>query len=140
MNNDIDQFNSHQQDVRNRATSLVRAILLIAGGALTVSIGIFMRGNSPELSPSNAQLLRIAWGCLFSAIVFLISSLVIIIARDYAFGERWRLRRAGKNIDTKERILWIEALVWGTALIGYGGFLVGMLSLAVVAASIIGHA
>lgn len=137
---ELEQFNAHQQDLRNRANSLVRAILIVAGGALAVSIGIFAGKSSPQLSDYYAGILKIAWSCLFASIIFLVLSLVIIIARDYTFGERWRQKRQGKRICVKESRSWIERVIRGVALIGLVGFVLGMFGLAYIAASIVGTA
>jgi hypothetical protein len=41
MADSLELFNSHQEDVRRRVDSLGKAILILAGGTLTVSIEIF---------------------------------------------------------------------------------------------------
>ena len=140
MSNQLEQFNAHQQDTSNRGTALVKAVLLIAGGALSVSIGIFAKSDSLELTAFSVKALQYSWFALFGAILLLITSLVIIIARDYAFGERWRDVLHGKKSELKERVVWVEVLVWATALFGYLLFIFGMLGLAVVASSAVGHA
>lgn len=140
MSDDLEQFNAHQQDVRNRGTALVKTILLISGGALSISIGVFARRNGLELTDFSIRALQWSWFALFGAILLLITSLVVIIARDYSFGERWRDFRHGKRTKLRERIVWVEVLIWGTAVIGYLFFVLGMLGLAIVASAVVGHA
>ncbi|MCT8468469.1 hypothetical protein KZO85_07770 [Chromohalobacter canadensis] len=140
MSGDLEQFNAHQQDTSNRGTALVKAILLIAGGALTVSIGTFAKNDSPQMMGAVKILLQLSWFGLIGAILLLVTSLVIIIARDYSFGERWRIARRNKRPIEKEVIVWVEVMIWGAALFGYILFVLGMLGLAVVAASVVGPA
>jgi hypothetical protein len=140
MSNDLEQFNAHQQDVSNRGTALVKAILLISGGALSISIGVFARRNGPELTDFSISALQWSWFSLFGAVLLLITSLVVIIARDYSFGERWRDCRHGKRANLRERIVWVEVLIWATAVTGYLFFVLGMLGLASVASAVVGHA
>lgn len=140
MSNQLEQFNAHQQDTSNRGLALARAILLIAGGALSISIGIFAKSDDLDLTDFSIKALQYSWFALFGAILFLITSLVIIIARDYSFGERWRDVRQGKKSELRERVVWVEVLIWATAIAGYLLFIFGMLGLAVVASSAVGHA
>lgn len=113
MSGDLEQFNAHQQDTSNRGTTLVKAILLIAGGALTVSIGTFAKNDSSQMMGAVKILLQLSWFGLIGAILLLVTSLVIIIARDYSFGERWRISRRNKRPIEKEVIVWVEVMIWG---------------------------
>jgi hypothetical protein len=140
MSNQLEQFNAHQQDTRNRSVALVRAILLIAGGALSISIGIFAKSDNLDLTEFSIKALQYSWFALFGAILLLVTSQVIIIARDYSFGERWRDFLQGKKADLRQRIVWVEVLIWITAIAGYILFIFGMLGLAVVASTVVGHA
>lgn len=140
MAGNTDQFNAHQQDMRNRAIILVKIILLVAGGALSISIGVFTNTGSPSLSAFSVHALQGSWICLFGTILLLITSMVVIIARDYCFGERWRRVLHDQTNEAKEVIVWVEYLIWGTAIVGYICFLAGMLGLTVVAYSVVGQA
>jgi len=42
----LEQFNTHQQDIRARTDSLARAVFVLSGGALSISIGIFAKVNN----------------------------------------------------------------------------------------------
>lgn len=138
MPNTLQQFNAHQEDVRRRADSLVRAMFLLSGGALTVSIGIFTSQAAPALEPEFACVLRWSWWSLFSSILLLVSCLVAIIARDYAFGERWRSALEVPGNPGPRPLVWPEVVIWGLALGGFAAFASGMLGLAWVATGLVG--
>ena len=67
----------------------------------------------------------------------LITSQLVMLIRDYIFGERWRDARFYNKGKPKERRPWIELLIWGFGLVGYVLFIFGMLGLAFVASSAI---
>ncbi|WP_126458245.1 hypothetical protein [Sulfuritortus calidifontis] len=56
-----------------RADGLVRAILLISGGALTLSIGAFLRPEHPVLFPACLNLLHLSW-------ILLVASMILAVA------------------------------------------------------------
>lgn len=133
MATDLDLFNAHQEDIRRRADSLARAIFILAGGTLTLSITIFTGENAPELNTDLICALKVSWCSLFISIVSLVTALTTIIARDYGFGERWRRQLNGENVDVSGSPTWVEVVIWILAIIGMLGFLVGILGQAYVA-------
>lgn len=102
------QFNAHQEDLRGRADSLVRAIFVLVGDALTVSIGFFGDSSRLMLSQDLIPILQTSWWGLFVSILCLASSLVAIIGRDYAFSERWRQKLDGNRQDAPNGPGWCE--------------------------------
>ena len=137
MTNQLELFNTHQEDVRRRADSLCRAIFVLAGGTLTVSIGIFTRESAPKLPQSLSCVLIASWCALIAAIIFLALALSVIIARDYALGERWRKKIAGQNIDASGSPTIVEILILVLAVFGLLMFIGGMLGQAYVATNLL---
>lgn len=137
MSDALQQFNAHQEDVRRRADSLVRAMFLLSGGALTVSIGIFTKQEALPLSPGFASVLSYSWWSLFLSILLLVLCLVAIISRDYAFGERWRRAIDRPGSDEPGQLIWPEILIWSLAVGGLVTFSIGMLGLAWVATGLV---
>jgi cellulose synthase/poly-beta-1,6-N-acetylglucosamine synthase-like glycosyltransferase len=133
MAEDLEMFNAHQEDVRRRADFLAKSIFILSGGTLTVSIGIFSGSHAPALS----CILKASWWGLFLAIIFLALTLITIIARDYAFGERWRKKINGQNIDVSGNPTFVEKVIWVLAIICTLAFLAGILGQAYVASNVI---
>lgn len=137
MATDLELFNSHQEDVRRRADSLTRAIFILAGGTLTLSITIFTSEKAPELNPNLMCALKISWWALFLSIVLLVLGLTTIIARDYGFGERWRKQLNGENVDATGSPSFVEVVIWSLGVLGLLAFLVGLLGQAYVASNVL---
>jgi heme/copper-type cytochrome/quinol oxidase subunit 2 len=137
MADKLELFNAHQEDVRRRADSLAKSIFVLSGGTLTLSIGIFTGSSAPDLSPFLSCILKTSWWGLFLAIMFLALTLITIIARDYAFGERWRKQLNGQNIDVSGNPTFVEIIIWVLAIIGILAFLAGILGQAYVASNVI---
>lgn len=140
MADENEQFNAHQADLRGRADSLVRAIFVLSGGSLTVSIGFFTSSSRELISECLIPILQASWWGLFISILSLASSLVAIIGRDYAFGERWRQKIDGYRQDALNGPSWCEALIWILAALGFACFFVGMVGLAYVASATVANA
>jgi len=137
MADELELFNAHQEDVRRRADLLARAVFILAGGTLTVSIGIFTGDSSPELASNITCALKISWWSLFAAIIFLVLTLTTIIARDYAFGERWRKKINGQTTESFESPTIVEIIIWVQAILGLICFLIGLLGQAYVASNVL---
>lgn len=134
---DFELFNAHQEDVRRRADSLARAIFVLAGGTLTLSITIFTGEKAPELNTDLMCALKASWWALFLSILFLVLTLTTIIARDYALGERWRKKLNGENVDASGNPTMIEVVIWILAIAGLLAFLMGLLGQAYVASNVL---
>lgn len=137
MADDLELFNAHQEDVRRRADSLAKSIFILSGGTLTVSIGIFTGSSAPALTSSLSCILKTSWWGLFLAIIFLTLTLLIIIARDYAFGERWRKKINDQQVNVSGNPTCVEIVIWVLTIIGALSFLVGIFGQAYVASNVI---
>ncbi|EHZ2756358.1 hypothetical protein ACN2LU_004481 [Vibrio vulnificus] len=134
MTKEFEMFNQHQQDVRTRTDSLAKAIFVLSGGALTVSIGIFLKGESLPMDNCSLSILKYSWWSLFTSIVCGVAMLSTIIFRDYRFGERWRKvldRTSKRDVSGTPGVL--EALIIIFGLLGVLSFIAGMFGLAFVA-------
>ena len=134
MTKDFEMFNEHQQDVRSRTDSLVKAVFVLSGGALAISIGVFLKSNRLPLNEFSLMALKCSWWFLFMTIVCGVAMLSTIIIRDYRFGERWRNSLRGdsnKNASGKPGKL--EFLIILLGGVGVSLFVLGMLGLAYVA-------
>ena len=133
----LEQFNLHQADTKSRVDSLVKAIFVLSGGALTISIGLFTDTSKIKLTESLKDTLQISWSALFTAIISLVLVQFIMIARDYSFGELWRKNMNGANNDVSGQPGIADKLLWAFGVLGLIGFLAGMLSLAYVSIMVI---
>jgi hypothetical protein len=130
-------FNQVQEDTRRRADTLARAVFIIAGGALTVSIGIFARSDRPSMTDFHLVILQLSWWCLFGTILVLTLALFVMLVRDYPLGERWRKQLHGENTDASGQPGWADVILWTLGGLGMLLFIGGMLGLAYTATAAI---
>ena len=64
---ELELFNTHQEDSRKRTEFLAKAIFLISGGALSLSINLFLGEKSPKVPLEFLDVLRYAWYALFAS-------------------------------------------------------------------------
>ncbi|EEX92053.1 hypothetical protein VIOR3934_01390 [Vibrio orientalis CIP 102891 = ATCC 33934] len=133
MTKELEMFNQHQQDVRSRADSLAKAIFVLSGGSLTVSIGLFLKTERLPLSDCALVILKYSWWLLFATIALGVFMLSTIIVRDFLFGEQWRKSFHDKNIDVSGFPGFFEFLIVALGLLGITTFVAGMFGLAYVA-------
>ncbi|AZR82802.1 hypothetical protein [Thiomicrospira sp. S5] len=120
----VEEFNKHQQDVRTRTDSFTKAIFVLSGGALSISIGLFLSSKS-QLSADLVFYLQFSWGLLATTILSLVVMLFLIIARDYRFGERWRLYLDGKLEGRPENHAPWDRVIWLLGIISLVSFVLG---------------
>lgn len=128
LNKLIQEHNESQQATVGRAQDLVKMLLLTSGGALAVCANFF----SAKVSiPLQAVLpIQLAWVTLSIAIVLFGAVLLVMLARDYFFGETQGaiIEAVVNKVDYEETPssqhwdLWI----WGLGLLGFIAFIIGM--------------
>jgi hypothetical protein len=137
MTTNIEQFNAYQEDVRRRANSLVSSIFILSGGTLTLSISIMTGKTAPALASDVVPILKLSWVGLFMSILLGVLTLMFIIARDYAVGERWRKVLKDTSTGDIGSPGYIDVTIWVAGLAGLLSFLLGMLGQAYVAWNVI---
>lgn len=126
---EMEIFNAHQEDTRKRTEFLAKAVFLIAGSALTLSINLFLSADAPKLSLDYVCILRNGWWALFASMVLYILVLSVMLIRDYAFGERWRQKLNGQNVDASGNPGWPDAIMWTLGILAMAAFFFGLGSL-----------
>ena len=126
-------------DTRQRIDTLAKLIFVLSGGALTVSLGLFLRESAPQLSDGQLCTLTIAWYCLFASMAAFAIILALLIIDGYVVG-RERERRIGgeepnAHIDALHNRL--QRGNWIIGVLGFVSFLIGILMLAVVATGLL---
>jgi len=102
---DLNSFNQHQADNRNRATQLVNYAFILAGGTFTTSVTVFSSKPKAEITPSMVAYLHTGWYYLFYATVLFFAMIVLIILRDYYIAEvAWRPQLNGKTPYIKGKL------------------------------------
>ena len=136
----IDRFSAYQADTRQRVDTLVKLIFVLSGGALTISIGVFLRQEAPALTPEATQLLQYSWYLLYFALAAAAIILFVMIAQGYVVGELWnQAQETGENRIEISSVLKVARIMnWIFGITGFVSFLVGLSLLAFVSVSAIG--
>ena len=126
-------YNDYSKEIRGRVDVLVKSILLISGGALTLSAGIFLQQNRPTIYPELIPCLKNSWaafGVAISLMTLLILWLIVIASRHEA---RWAkmLRHEEDKISQPSKVE--IGIAWAIGLTGICAFLTGLGSLVFVA-------
>jgi len=135
----IDRFSAYQTDTRQRVDTLIKAIFVLSGGALTISIGVFLRHEAPQLTPRITELLQYSWYLLFFSLAAAAIVLFIMVVQGYYIGELWkRAQKTGENKIDASLVLKISRIVnWSFGIAGFVSFLVGLWMLAFVSVAAI---
>lgn len=129
----IEIFNEHQENINKRADTLSKAVFIISGGALTLSINIFLGINRPRISNNLLIVLQTSWISLFYSVLSLALMMSFMIIGAYIFGERWRVKMKGVKIIADGWPTWSTVVTWFWGISGLAAFLYGLGALAYVA-------
>ena len=88
-NKSYEMWNTYLRETRSRADGLMRAALIVAGGALTLSVSAFLRPDRPNLSSELFCNLQLAWILLALSMVGVFTVSLISIASSDMHGKRW---------------------------------------------------
>jgi len=130
----VDRLFGYQTETRQRVDTLIKAIFVLSGGALTISIGIFLRNEAPQLNPGLVVLLKFSWGLIFYSLVASAFVLFSMVCQGYYFAALWgRAFNSNKNeIGTSFPLRLSIFANWFIGVTGFLAFLVGIGALACV--------
>jgi hypothetical protein len=133
---ELDLFNRHQEDTRKRIDTIAKSALLISGGALTVSVGIFLRADRPKLLPGLLSILQFSWYALFYCLIAFVFVMGFMVLAAYVLGERWRRKLNNESVDASGWPPSLSLMAWFFGITGLMAFLIGLGCLAYVAVSL----
>jgi len=135
----IDRINTYQTDTRQRVDTLIKSIFVLSGGALTISISVFLRHEAPKLTPTITEFLQYSWYLLFFSLAAAAIILFIMIIQGYYFVKLWNSdRKTGeKKTDTSLKLKISRGINWTFGVTGFIAFLIGLGMLAFVSATAI---
>ncbi len=120
-------LNASLADLRRRIDTLAKSIFLIGGGAVTLSVNLYI--SHKDSLKGVIIYLRDSWWYLLASI-FLFSAVIgLLILQGYYCAEFYRKKIRNREIDSKEpnRCLDLIALVVG--VVGFVMFFIGMIDL-----------
>jgi hypothetical protein len=135
----VDRILEYQADTRQRVDTLIKAIFVLSGGALTISIGIFLRAGAPQLSASLVYLLQKSWWLLFYSLAASASVLFIMICQGYWHTALWQqaFDKSENKIPASVFLKLTRIVNWILGITGFVAFLIGLAVLAYVSVAAI---
>jgi len=137
MSTELELFNQHQADARNRLNFLVQCVLLLAGGALTASVTVFTGSRTIKLVGAQPGVLAFSWWALIVAMCLAVVVVAIVLLRDYAFGERWRQPFRDPSVDASGTPGVVDKLIIAFGITSLVAFLSGFVGIGYVATSVV---
>ena len=137
MPTELEIFNQHQADVRNRLNFLVQCVLLLAGGALTASVTVFTGSRTIKLSCMQSAVLAFSWWALIASMCLAVLVVAIVVLRDYALGERWRRSFDDPSVDASGTPGWVDKVIIVSGITALLAFLSGFIGIGYVATSVV---
>lgn len=130
----IDRFTAYEIDTRHRVDTLVKSIFVLSGGALTISIGVFLRHEAPQLPDGIAEVLEHSWYLLFFSLAASALVLFVMITQGYYVNALWNsFQKTGENkLDTSLVLKATRTINWSVGVAGFISFLIGLWMLAFV--------
>jgi len=119
----VEEHNASQEKITERAQDIVKMFFLVSGGALAVCAGFFSAGVA--LPAEVIYPVRGAWVSLTAAMVLIGFTLLLMLGRDYRFGQL-NSRQIDSGQQSSETSGWWDVWMWGTGLIGFACFCTGM--------------
>ncbi len=125
LSNEIDLHNESQEKTVARAHDPVKTLLLLSGGALAVCASFFSTGINLYQLHKIITPIQIAWISLTLSIVVFAACVLLLIGRDYQFGEL-RADHLTTGKDNGELSDWWDRVIWSCGLVAFLFFFVGM--------------
>lgn len=126
-NAEIELHNNSQERVVQRAQDMVKMLFVVSGGALAVCANFFSTGKGLGLETTLP--IRLAWISLTASMLMFGVSLLLLLARDYFFGEL-QGKALESGVATKDVSPRWTTFTWICGLAGFICFSVGMCSFA----------
>jgi len=132
---EVARHDDHQKSTLKYALEIIKLLFVLSGGALATCSAFF----SDKIGLPSAVLhsARWAWVSLTVSMLLFSFTLVVVLARDYAIGERWR---AAIEKDKEWSFSkWWDIWAWTVGLVGLTAFSVGMIAFAIAAWTYLGR-
>jgi hypothetical protein len=136
----IDRVLEYLADTRHRVDTLVKAIFVLSGGALTISISLFLKTGAPHLAIGLTSALRWSWWLLFYSLATSASLLFLMICQGYWQAWQWQKVLAGDdNVPSTRLLKFVQVVNWILGATGFVSFVLGLGLLAYVSGSAVGE-
>ncbi|AMJ86156.1 MULTISPECIES: hypothetical protein [Alteromonas] len=126
-------------DFRQRIDLFTKTVLLFTGGALTISMSLFLKQDSPQVTTSILQDLKISWGLLLFTIVAFSVCYYTLLIQGFYINKNWdgRLPLSDDQITGNTTLSALRGLIVILGTIGFFSFLWGLVLLGTVSIEVV---
>lgn len=126
-------YNEYIKELRGRIDGFVKSILLVSGGALTLSAGLFLRQDKPTIYAELIPTLKNSWASFGFSIALMFLLILLTLIFGYRHERRWAAMLEGRAQSVTQPPV-IESVVLSVVgLIGVVSFFCGLWSMIYVA-------
>lgn len=125
------RLNASFRDVRSRVDTLAKSVFLIAGGAVTLSINLYL--NKKDVLSCISAYLKISWVSFLISMGLFSIVLGLLIIQGYKCGEFYREKIRNCDKSDAEPSRWLDRVALYVGIVGFIAFLVGMIFMIVAA-------
>jgi hypothetical protein len=139
ITDELNRFNAYTSETRNRIETLIKQILVISGGILTITISAFLTNSAPQISKETMPLLELAWLELSSSIILCLFFMLIQILGLAHVGiqKKNKLEKEASNIEIMNTWLPLRILSVATGLLAFSLCVHGVYTISQAAVSLI---
>ena len=135
----ISNFNTFVTEVRNRLETLIKQILVVSGGTLTITVGAFLTSTKPPFSETTIHLFKYAWIQLSASIILclFLMALQVVALINVALKKKDKLKQSGQRIEVIFAWLPIRILNICVGLAAFGSCIGGIVFMSQAAISLL---
>jgi hypothetical protein len=133
-----DRFHRSELEVERQFGFAARTLIATAAGALTLSVGAFIREAPPDFTAEALRSLRFAWVMLFAAVGFGVLSLIIRYVASRRSHLEWERQAKRQKLPVGISAKKLRSISVTALLLSFAGFVVGLVALARVALALLG--
>lgn len=135
----VSNFNIYSVELRTKIDGILKHVLLVSGGIQTITIGAFLSGKAPTLTPEVISLLKLGWLSLSISIICCLSLMLLQILAMVQVGlkQATKLKELRPGVEVMNAWLPLRILNWCVGLIAFFSCVLGVFIISKAAMSLI---
>ncbi|MDO6467749.1 hypothetical protein Q4498_06435 [Neptunomonas phycophila] len=139
QNEYLERKSAFRIDYRQRLDLFAKTVLVTTGGALTISMTLFLKEDAPSLSPEQLSKLTQVWFALLYTLASFSTGMFITVLQGFYVNSNWtnKLPLGDDQISGNLLMKVIRVVILLLGITGFGAFIYGLCSLGFVATEVI---
>lgn len=124
-----DAFNTYTADWKNRIDTMLKTIILLSGGVMSITIGAYINSKPIQMPECASTIIHSSWYLLAISLVACLSVYLILVISGGIVLKEWGKR---SSIDQEGRVLidspkWIYISGWGFVILAVLSSIAGLM-------------